>query len=158
MGGVFCLVGLEERMKCYYHPQIEAVATCASCGKAICKACTVEVAGRTVCQHCLAMGRANRFLAMGRANQFQAKSVKTTNTLAIVSLVLGVLGLCGGLPFSVAAWVIGNKALKQRYSDLDQEGVQIANAGKWLGVTGTILWSVAVLCYLGMFVISLMQP
>jgi len=63
-------------MKCYYHPAVEAVATCANCGKAICQACSVDVAGRLICQQCLASGSAARF---------QTQPTKPTNTLAIVS-------------------------------------------------------------------------
>jgi len=81
-------------MKCYYHPEVEAVATCSNCGKAICQTCSVDVAGRLTCQRCLASGNVARL---------QAQPTKPTNTLAIVSLVLGVLGLCGGVPFAVMA-------------------------------------------------------
>ena len=41
-------------MKCYKHPDVDAVATCARCGKAACAGCAVDVAGRIHCQECLA--------------------------------------------------------------------------------------------------------
>ena len=135
-------------MKCYYHPAVEAVATCANCGKAICQTCSVDVAGRLICQQCLASGSAARF---------QTQPTKPTNTLAIVSLILGILGLCGGLPFSIAAWVTGHIARKQLSENPNQEGMQLANAGRWLGIAITVLYGVVLLCYLGLAVISLIQ-
>lgn len=40
-------------MKCYNHGNIDAVGTCISCGKAVCKDCGVEVNGKLVCKPCL---------------------------------------------------------------------------------------------------------
>jgi hypothetical protein len=138
-------------MKCYYHPEVEAVATCVNCGKAICQTCSVDVAGRLICQNCLASGSATRFQAQA------VQPAKPTNPLAIASLILGVLGLCGGLPFSIAAWITGYMALKQLSENQNQEGLQLANAGKWLGIVITILYGVVLLCYVGMLLISLLQ-
>jgi hypothetical protein len=41
-------------MKCTHHPRVEAVATCAECGKPLCGACVVELDERTWCRDCLA--------------------------------------------------------------------------------------------------------
>lgn len=138
-------------MKCYEHPTIEAVATCTNCGKAICQTCSVDVAGRLFCQRCIAAGSAARFQVQ------PSQPTKPTNILAIISLVLGVLGLCGGLPFSIGAWVTSYIANKQLTENPNQEGAQFANAGKWLGIIITVLYSVILLCYLGMALISVIQ-
>ena len=126
-------------MKCYYHPEIEAVATCVVCGKAICQTCSVDVAGRITCQHCLAAGNLARP---------QIQPSKPSNPLAIVSLILGILGLCGGIFFSIPAWIIGNIAQKQILENPNQEGLQLAKAGKILGMVMTIIFVTALLCYL----------
>lgn len=46
-------------MKCYVHPEEEAVATCAKCGVAMCHACeekalfrTANGAGQAMCPRC----------------------------------------------------------------------------------------------------------
>lgn len=142
----------EKKMKCYYHPEIEAVATCTVCGKAICQTCSVDVAGRITCQHCLSAGNVNRL---------QTQPSKPSNPLAIVSLILGILGLCGGLFFSIPAWIIGNIAKKQISENPNQEGLQLANAGKTLGMVFTIIYGVLLACYLlfviGTFILPLFQ-
>lgn len=40
-------------MKCTNHPQIDSVAYCAQCGKALCADCKREVTGTTYCETCL---------------------------------------------------------------------------------------------------------
>lgn len=138
-------------MKCYEHSTVEAVATCANCGKAICQICSVDVAGRLLCQRCISSGNATKFQAQ------PSQPAKPTNVLAIVSLVLGILGLCGGMPFSIGAWVTSYLASKQLAENPNQEGAQFANAGKWLGIIITTLYGVFLLCYIGVLVIAAIQ-
>ena len=72
-------------MKCYFHPETDAVATCARCGKAICQSCAVNVAGRLFCQQCL---------ATGPVATSQAVEVPTvpTNRNALISMLCGLGG------------------------------------------------------------------
>ena len=140
-------ISTEEVMQCYYHPSIEAVATCTNCGKAICQTCSVDVAGRITCQKCLSLGSQTRF---------QAQSTKPTNTLAIVSLVLGILGLCGGLPFAIVAWITGHMARKQLLENPNQEGLQLANVGRGLGIAITVLNCVTVACVIVIFLLYML--
>jgi uncharacterized membrane protein len=44
-------------MKCYNHPETDAVGACVSCNKAVCSECGVEVEGRLLCRECLAAGK-----------------------------------------------------------------------------------------------------
>lgn len=41
-------------MKCYTHPDTDAVATCTECGKALCGKCAIDVGGKVHCKECLA--------------------------------------------------------------------------------------------------------
>lgn len=123
-------------MNCYYHPEIEAKATCVSCGKAICQSCAVDIAGRINCQSCVSTGRT-------------LQPSKPTNQLAVASVVLGVLGLClGGIIFSVPAWVLGNMAQKQLEENPSQDGMQLAKIGKTLGMIITIIFGSLLTLYL----------
>lgn len=125
-------------MKCNYHPEVEAVSTCTVCGKAVCQSCAVDVAGRSTCQHCL---------SMGKVKSVQTQSSNPTNPLAIASLIMGILGLCAGI-FAIPAWITGNIAQKQIAENPNQEGMQLAKAGKTLGMVITILYGTLLLCYI----------
>lgn len=129
-------------MNCYNHPGTQAVGTCTVCGKAICQECAVDVSNRLMCQQCLSSGKATTL----------TQSVKPTNTLAILSLVLGLIGLCGSFPFSITAWVLGHIAQKQILENPAQEGMQYAKIGKILGIVVTALWVIGIICYIFFFV------
>lgn len=116
-------------MQCYVHSESEAVASCKNCGKAICKFCSVDVSGKIYCQQCLASGTTT-----------SAPSIKT-NSLAIISIVLGLIGLCGclitggGLLFGIPAAITGRLARKQIQEDnQEQRGFELATAGLVLGL------------------------
>jgi TM2 domain-containing membrane protein YozV len=72
-------------MKCYIHPEVDAVGTCVSCHKAICNECVVEVAGKLICRECLASGK----------NKAHQTGDYDPNTAFIIELVGGLLGLLG---------------------------------------------------------------
>jgi len=134
-------------MKCYAHPEVEAQATCTHCGRAICSACAVNVGGKFVCRDCVA------------AQVMIAPPAPTseTNVLAVVSLLLGVLGLLacacagsfGGLPVGAAAAVVGYLA-RQQIAKQPSSGSSktLATIGIGLGIAEAIL-SLVVLLALG---------
>ncbi len=75
-----------------------------------------------------------------------AQAVPQDHTLAIVSLVLGILGLVGILPVvgSVAAIITGNKATKViKASPARYTGRRMARAGVALGWVGLVLVAAA---------------
>jgi len=69
-------------MKCYVHPEIDAVGTCTSCGNAICGECAVEVRGKLVCRDCLAAGQVS-------------SPDRDPNTAFLIELVGGFFGFLG---------------------------------------------------------------
>ena len=69
-------------MKCYVHPEAEAIGACPKCGRAICRECAVEVQGKLICRNCLASGEV-------------ATQEKDPNTAFIIELVGGFFGLLG---------------------------------------------------------------
>ena len=68
-------------MKCYVHPNNEAIGTCTSCGKNVCTECAVHVRGRLVCRDCLATGK--------------TAGAKDPDTAFLIELVGGFFGLLG---------------------------------------------------------------
>ena len=41
-------------MNCAYHPDLESVAFCVTCGRALCVSCRRDVEGSVYCETCLA--------------------------------------------------------------------------------------------------------
>ena len=134
-------------MKCYYHPEVDAVATCTGCGKAICQKCAVNVSGKLICQQCL---------SSGTVSKGQATESIPTNPLSVISLVLGILGLsvcvCGmwsgillGAPAAITGWLARRQLLQ---AGQDQQGLQLATVGLVLGVAEVVL-SILILVFVG---------
>jgi len=40
-------------MKCWAHPEVDAVAVCVSCGKGLCRDCSIVIAGNNYCKTCV---------------------------------------------------------------------------------------------------------
>ena len=138
-------------MQCYYHPEVEAAATCPECGKAICKSCAIDVGGKIVCQSCLATANSQTPEAAGPPNNKMALASMACGLggwvvwllVICLSLVVGVLTLGLGnlclLPIGfipLIAWIasvitghMGIKQLKER------DG---AEGGRGMAITGLI--------------------
>lgn len=43
----------DSQMKCYYHPNRDAVGTCSQCGKAACRDCIEDIGGALLCKDCI---------------------------------------------------------------------------------------------------------
>ena len=70
-------------------------------------------------------------------------------------LILGILGLvcCG--PLGIAAWVMGNKAMKEIDANPSAyTNRSTVNAGRICGIIGTILWIVIVIAYILLFAVA----
>jgi TM2 domain-containing membrane protein YozV len=72
-------------MNCYVHPENEAIGTCTSCGRPICRECAVEMQGKLICRQCLASGKVSTI----------TKTDKDVNTAFLIELVGGFFGLLG---------------------------------------------------------------
>ncbi|MCX7925363.1 MAG: hypothetical protein N2554_06080 [Fimbriimonadales bacterium] len=71
---------------------------------------------------------------------------------ATLILVFGILSLvlpCIGVPFGITAWILGNMARRELDEGFGDPSLRSqVEAGRILGIIGTILWS---LCCLGYF-------
>lgn len=84
-------------MNCYYHPEVEAVATCSNCGKAICQDCAVDVGGQFQCRQCISL------LNTPKPSTISAAPILPTNKMSTTSLLLGI----GGWVFFCFNYTIG---------------------------------------------------
>ena len=105
-------------MKCYIHPDVEAIGTCTSCGKAICPACSMEVGGKLVCKPC------------GEKIATQCVTIQAANKKEPVLALL--LSLVGGL---ISGLLIG---LGQIYNGQVKKGIIlcVAHVGAWAVIIG----------------------
>lgn len=71
-------------MNCQIHPKIEAVGTCTSCGRPVCRDCVVEIRDKFVCRECISSGKATPRV-----------QDKDPNTAFLIELIGGFFGLLG---------------------------------------------------------------
>jgi TM2 domain-containing membrane protein YozV len=108
-------------MKCYVHPDVEAMGTCTSCGKAICSTCSMEVGGKLVCKPC-AEKMATQCLTVKAVPQKEP-------ALALL------LSLVGGL---VSGLLIG---LGQIYNGQVKKGIILC-------IAHVVIWAVIIVAYI----------
>ncbi len=77
----------ETVMKCARHPDVEAVAVCVNCGKALCPECRNEVDGKSYCRPC-----SNKFLAVGTARAKRSGKLAAGGVLGIAAGLVGFIG------------------------------------------------------------------
>jgi len=71
-------------MKCYVHPEKEAIGTCVGCGKAICDNCKMEVEGKYYCKNCIV-----DLAKKSQANPFKNLNIQSFVEKNKLSIILG---------------------------------------------------------------------
>ena len=71
-------------MECHNHPDREAVANCAFCGKAVCPECSMEIGGNIYCKDCI-----NEIItkSFGEKDLLQYRKLNKKKTLLILRLM-----------------------------------------------------------------------
>ncbi len=64
-------------MKCYYHPDREAVAVCSVCGKPLCAECAHEYKGKIYCKDCLAKVKEEEKAAASKSDTSKSDASKS---------------------------------------------------------------------------------
>ena len=74
-------------------------------------------------------------------------------------LTFGILGLIVCFPLGIVAWVMGNADLKEMDAGtMDPEGRGLTQAGKILGIIGTLLATLGFIIGFIMFALALILP
>ncbi|PKP59694.1 MAG: hypothetical protein CVT88_04870 [Candidatus Altiarchaeales archaeon HGW-Altiarchaeales-1] len=81
-------------MKCFDHPEVDAVMTCSSCGKGLCKDCVVQKGTKIYCSQCAAESQ---------------KGLDTTETI-----VIGGGSLCLSPIIAIVAWFIWRESKPEK--------------------------------------------
>lgn len=122
-------------MKCYVHPEVEAVGTCTNCGRAVCSDCAMDIAGKMTCKAC--------------AEKLATQCVVTPRKEPWLALALSLLG---GL---ISGLFIG---LGQLYNGQIKKAIilSVAHAGGWLVII--IVFILAAILTLGIGAILFALP
>lgn len=85
---------------------------------------------------------------------FPPSSTYPESSQATTILVLGILGLiCSCGPLGIAAWIMGNHELEAIASGRRNPEVRsTANAGRIMGIIGTVLWAIGILVLIGLLI------
>jgi hypothetical protein len=91
-------------MRCFYHDDREAVGTCKSCGKGLCRECAVDLTKGLACRgHCEADAQAviqlidRNIQVSPDAARMVRRSRGLNSGVAIFYILLGGLSLAGGI-------------------------------------------------------------
>jgi hypothetical protein len=95
-------------MRCYYHRDIDAVATCRNCCRGLCDACAAEVHKMSACRgRCEAdVAAVQTLLARSdRAFTTAARQLRIAALICVLFAALFVL-LSRRMPFAMATWLL----------------------------------------------------
>ena len=93
-------------MKCYYHPNVDAVALCSNCNRGLCPDCAVELRNATACRaRCEAEVEALAEMRQRERSVYQ-KTSGAHKRNALMFLVMGVIMTAVGALILPSGWVI----------------------------------------------------
>lgn len=95
-------------MRCYYHRDVEAVATCRNCCRGLCDACAAEVDKLSACRgRCEAEVAAVRTL-LARSDSAFITAGRQLRIAALICLLFATLFvvLSRQMPFAMATWLL----------------------------------------------------
>jgi hypothetical protein len=79
-------------MKCYNHPERDAVVICKACGKAVCHTCGIKTGNGFVCQQ-------NCAETLAEINELQARQVEHLKNIKRLNFLGSFFSICMGLLF-----------------------------------------------------------
>jgi hypothetical protein len=95
-------------MRCYYHRDVEAIATCRNCCRGLCDACTADVSKLSACRgRCEADVAAVRAL-LARSDSAFATAGRQLRIAALLCVLFAALFvfLSRRPPYSMATWLL----------------------------------------------------
>jgi len=83
-------------MKCYRHPDRDAIAVCVGCGRGVCEDCAVKVGNRFYCKEC-AEKMLERPPQYASRIQSERERSATITVAAILFFIIGIIDVIGSL-------------------------------------------------------------
>jgi hypothetical protein len=125
-------------MKCFYHPNVDAVGTCAQCQKTACRECIEDVGGALLCVGCISLHQQHTHEEQKVAQIDRQLTAQRAKQRIFWSWIIGGVGLVFGVfPGIIQATEISNK------NDLGA-GVYVAIPALvvlFIVLTGYMFWS-----------------
>ena len=85
-------------MKCFYHPDRDAVAQCSRCSKACCRDCIEDVGGAMLCKSCMALeqqalleSEAQEVAERESEREMARKRIRRSKVIAVAFAVFGAV-------------------------------------------------------------------
>ena len=95
-------------MKCFYHPTVDAVATCKSCCRALCRDCIAEVGLSCSCRgRCESdVATLNALIERGRTayQKTSANYLRSGIFVTLLGMMFLLLGVCGVISPQPSEW------------------------------------------------------
>jgi hypothetical protein len=95
-------------MRCYYHRDVDAIATCRSCCRGVCDACAAEVNKAAACRGRCEADVAAVHALLARSNSAMATAGRQLRIAALICVLFAALFvlLSRRMPFSMATWLL----------------------------------------------------
>lgn len=84
-------------MKCFYHPQLDAVGTCARCRKTACRQCIEDVGGALLCAGCLSLHQQDAQAEQQAVALDREAAIQRAKNRIRWSWIVGGIGLVFGI-------------------------------------------------------------
>jgi hypothetical protein len=100
-------------MRCYYHRDVEAIATCRSCCRGLCDACTAEVNKASACRGRCEADVAGMHALLARSDSAFTTAGRQLRIAAFICVLFAALFvlLSRRVPYSMATWLLLPAAL-----------------------------------------------
>lgn len=100
-------------MRCYYHRDVEAIATCRNCCRGLCGACTAEVDKASACRGRCEADVAALHALVARSDSAFTTAARQLRIAALICLMFAGLFvvLSRRMPFAMATWLLLPAAL-----------------------------------------------
>ena len=79
-----------QHLKCWVHPDIDAIGVCKSCGKGVCKECALTIRNETYCKTCVEASE----VSVGKLKPVKPV-VGRSGSITVASILFFIFGVVG---------------------------------------------------------------
>lgn len=90
-------------MRCFYHPEVDAVGSCRQCGKTACHECISDVGGAMLCRSCIELHQQYVAIDAQQAEAVRQAEVNSAKNRILWSWIVAGLGALFGIAAAIAS-------------------------------------------------------